>query len=243
VVLTLGQWALKPSALAGPFDVTPTLWVYLPNVMRMPSATPTASATVTPTPTATPTATPTHTTTPTPTLPAALPMVGDVRREDPNKPSYATYIEDIWHWSWIRNDNGRSVYFGILGVNVVNTTLGGSYQFFHTSWDGAGAPSGALELYGNGCYGPNGIPCAGRWEDGQHRDAVRVNEPGNYTMSLAICQSNFWACQQPGGAWQVLDSVTFVAVHWTPQAPGPTTTPEPCRLITTDPRGVYLKCR
>ena len=169
-------------------------------------------------------------------------MSGNVRREEPNKPSYATNIEDIWHWYWIHNANASPVYFGVLGLNVVKDP---SYNFFHTSWDGKGAPNGLLSIDG-GCFGLNGYVCSPDDASAQLRDQVHVSQPGHYQMTLAICQSSFLACSQPGGAWQELSTVTFDAIDWTPTPPAQfQATPAPaerCQLITNDPRGTYLRC-
>jgi hypothetical protein len=220
-------------------NTTGTPALLFPLVFNPPTPTPTSTPTATRTPTATPTATT--------GLPLPQPMQGNIRREDPNKPSYATYIEDIWHWFWIRNNNASRVYFGILGVNVQKHQS--SYSFFHTSWDGAQAPNGVLEINGGGCYGPVGIPCGGSAGSSEQRDKVIVTEPGTYTLSLHICQSSFSTCTNPsgGGHWSgPLSSVQFVAIHWTPSAPTGDPKPlpeEPCRLITDNPGGTYLSCK
>jgi hypothetical protein len=209
----------------------------LPMVIGIPTLTPTK----TPTPTAT--------LTPSATLPNPQSIIGSLRREDPNKPSYATNIEDIWHWFWIRNNNLGRVYYGVLGVNVYKDD---NYNFFHTSWSGELAPNGVLFIEGGGCYGPNSYPCAGSSGAAEQRDKVIVTEPGSYTLSLHICQSSFNTCtdKNGGGNWSApLSQVTFVAIHWTPSAPSPDSTPvphdlaEPCKLITDGPYGTYLDCK
>ena len=161
-------------------------------------------------------------------------------REDPNKPTYATHIEDIWFFDLIHNTSGSNAAFGILGVNVI-----GPAPYFKTLWDGAGASGGVLPINA-GCWGPNGIPCAPSANAGRQRASLRVDAPGQYTLTLSICYSSFNACQQPGGNWHSLASVQIVAIDWTPQAPGiaeATVTPAAvCQLITADPAGIYLKC-
>lgn len=242
VVLMAGALMVTSMANAARpvFDLgTPTVAVFLPLVLKQPTPTPTN----TPTPTATATVTPTPTRTA--TVPPQQPMIGNLWREnqDPLK-TYATNIENIWHWFWIHNTNSTRVYYGILGVNVYKDN---NYNFFHTSWNGQNAPNGLLYIDGNGCYGPNSYPCSPNPEGAQQRDTVIVAQPGHYWMTLAICQSSFLACMQPGAAWQNLYTVQFDAIDWTPQpgivdqaTPAPT---EPCRLVTDDPRGVYLKCQ
>lgn len=227
-------------AAPGGVGLTPTVWVYFPFVALYP--TPTITNTPTPTVTPTPSATPSATA----TVPPAQNMAGGLRREEPTKPSYATNIEDIWHWFYIHNPNASTVYYGILGVNVVKDA--GGYSFFHTSWSGQLAPNGVLSING-GCFGPGG--CWGTSGQAELRDTVKVAQPGDYTMTLAICQSSFDGCLQPSGSWQNLASVTFTAIDWTPTPPPPmpdvVSTPmpsltEPCQLITDDPAGTYLRC-
>ncbi len=219
----------------GPFaNTTGTPRAVLPVMFQLPTPTPTK----TPTPTRTPTATA--------TLPAPQAMQGNLRREEPTKPSYATNIENVWHFFWIRNNNLTSVYYGVLGVNVFQSS---SYNFFHTSWSGELAPNGALEIFGGGCYGPGGYPCAGSAQSAEQRDTVIVSQPGTYTMSLFICQSSFAKCTDPngGGNWgSALSTVTFTAIHWTPSAPTGDPTPQPdelCQLILDNPGGAYLDCK
>lgn len=221
-------------AAPGGSNVTPTVWVYFPFMALYP--TPTITNTPTPTQTQPPTATS--------TVPPAQNMGGGLRREEPNKPSYATNIENIWHWFYIHNANASTIYYGILGVNVVKN--GGGYGFFHTSWSGQLAPNGVLSLNG-GCFGPSG--CQGSPGSAELRDTVIVAQPGDYSMTLAICQSSFNGCLEPSGSWQNLASVSFTAIDWTPtpNIPGSASTPmppqtEPCQLITDDPAGTYLKC-
>jgi hypothetical protein len=159
-----------------------------------------------------------------------------------NKPSYATNIENIRFWELLQNVRAYPVSFGIMGVNVA-----GPQNFFHTSWDGAGA-GGYLTING-GCYGPNGMPCASHPDAGKHLDAVIVNLPGTYILSMHVCYSSFTGCQQGGSVWQQIgQSQQILAVNWTPQpfSEG-TATPMPpstrwCVLVQDDPRGKYLRC-
>jgi hypothetical protein len=204
--------------------VTPTAFAYLPAVFKLYP-----TPTFTPTPTATPTS-----------IPSGGPVVGELVREDPNKPTYATNIEDIWFFDLIHNVSGGTVYFGVLGVNV-----DGPAPYFKTLWDGAGAPGGVLPINA-GCWGPNGIPCAPNADAGRQRASLRVTAPGQYTLTLYICYSGFNACLQPGGNWQPLASVQITAIDWTPQAPSTTRTElrpaTGCQLITADAARVYLSC-
>ena len=224
--------SLAQAAPAGP-GLTPTAWAFLPVVVLYP----------TPTVTNTPTATQTQPPTATATVPPAQNMAGGLRREDPNKPTYATHIENIWHWHYIHNPNSSPVYYGILGVNVFKDA---NYHFFHTSWSGQLAPNGVLSLNG-GCFGPSG--CQGSAGSAELRDTVIVAQPGHYVMTLSICQASFNGCLEPSASWQNLASVQFDAIDWTPtpNIPNSVSTPvppqtEPCQLITTDPAGTYLKC-
>lgn len=223
-------------AAPGGAGLTPTVWVYFPFMALYPTPT------FTNTPTATATATSTATPTATATVPPPQNMAGGLRREEPNKPSYATNIENIWHWFYIHNPNASTVYYGILGVSVYKDA---GYNFFHTSWSGQLAPNGVLSING-GCFGPSG--CQGSPGSAELRDTVIVAQPGDYTMTLAICQSSFNGCLEPSGSWQNLASVTFKAIDWTPMPPPDgVSTPvppqtEPCQLITDDPAGTYLRC-
>jgi len=203
------------AANVGP-AVTPSAYAYLPVIFKAP-----------PTPTAT-------------SIPSGGPVVGELTREEPNKPTYATNIEDIWFYDLIHNISGSNVSFGILGVNV-----DGPASYFKTLWDGAGAPGGVLPLNA-GCWGPNGIPCAPNADAGRQRAGLQVTAPGQYTLTLSICYSSFTACQQPGGNWQSLASVQITAIDWTPQAPGTANTQVSlaavCHLVTADPARIYLAC-
>jgi hypothetical protein len=214
-----GPAAPQAAALDAPQAAIPNITgtpMALPVFRHDPSPTPTHTSTWTPTPTRTATASP--------TVPPPQTMQGNLRREEPGKPSYATNIEDIWHWFWIRNNNPGRVYYGVLGVNV-------------------------LYIEGGGCYGPNGYPCAGSAGAAEQRDKVIVAQPGTYTLSLHICQSSFSACtsQNGGGQWSgPLSQVQFVAIDWTPSAPTGDPTPAPeelCQLITGEPGGTYLHCK
>jgi hypothetical protein len=224
---------------------------YLPWILRLPTFTPTH--TPTPTRTSTPTATGTATAT---GVAGATGLTGHIQLSD-NKPTYATFIENVFFDEWIHNPTGNSVRFGILGV----TTTGPQPNYpFRTSWDGAGAPGGQLEIY-PGCHGPAGNPCANSADAGRHRDVVgdgsyestdfEIRVPGTYTLHFFVCYSDYNACQQPGGNWQELGSTQFTAIHWTPTPSANAAEPDPtprdssgrlCYLITDDPRGLYLSC-
>jgi len=222
----LAAWAGSSVAAAGLGPAaTPSAYAYLPVVVKQPTLTPT------PTPTATPTAT---------AAPGGGPVVGELTREDPNKPTYATNIEDIWFYDLIHNVSGGTVNFGILGVNVA-----GPAPYFKTLWDGAGAPGGVLPINA-GCWGPNGIPCAPNADAGRQRASLRVTAPGLYTLTLYICYSSFNACQQPGANWQPLASVQITAIDWTPQPPGivrnDAASETVCYLSTADPARTHLVC-
>jgi hypothetical protein len=179
-----------------------------------------------------------------------------------NKPSYATFIENIKFFERIQNPTGTTVGFGILGVQ----TTGPQPVPFKTSWDGAGVPGGRLELWA-GCWGPQGIPCNGNADTAWHEDHVGDNPlesspheiqiPGNYQLRLFVCYSAFADCLQPGGVWaELAGPVPFTAVHWTPTptlagagdaepdevVPSDDGRPV-CYLVTDDPGGIYLNCQ
>jgi hypothetical protein len=229
---------------------------------RTPTPTPTNTAT----PTASPTRTPTVTAPPTKTstgVPGATGLTGNLARQDPSKPSYATYIENIWMYENIFNPTGGTINFGVLGIQTTGPQANIPFQ---TSWSGSGAPGGFLQLFA-GCHGPAGIPCAGSEGAGRHTDHVgdganehtpgELQVPGNYSSRLYVCYSNFNACLQPGGNWVALGNpVGFTLINWTPtpmlDVVGPTPTSEfdsqvrdnrpECYLITDDPAGIYLSC-
>lgn len=222
--LFLGWAGVGVSAAGVGPAATPSAYAYLPIILQAPTPTPTA----TPMPTATP-------------VPSGGSVVGELTREDPNKPTYATHIEDIWFYDLIHNTSGSNATFGVLGVNI-----DGPAPDFKTLWSGEGAPGGVLSLNA-GCWGPNGIPCAPDADAGRQRASLRVTAPGQYTLTLYICYSSFSACRQPGGNWQPLASVQIVAIDWTPQPPGTANTQVSpaavCHLVTADPARIYLLCR
>jgi hypothetical protein len=190
-------------------------------------------------------------------VPGATGLTGRIQLSE-NKPTYATFIENVFFYEWIHNPTGSTVRFGILGVATSGPQPG--YPF-RTSWDGAGAPGGQLEIFA-GCHGPAGIPCAPNPDAGRHQDHVgdsafedspfEIEVPGTYTLQFYVCYSDFSACQQPGGNWQQLGSnVQFTTIHWTPTPSFGQTAPTQaaaafqgrlCYLITDDPRGLYLQC-
>ncbi len=222
-----------PTRTSTPTKTATVVWL-LPIIIKRPTLTPSKTQTQTSTATSTPN-----------NLPAPQNMEGNVRRDDPNKPTYATNIENIFFWEWIRNPNASPVYYGVLGVEVFKDA---GYNFFHTSWNGQLASGGVLKINGN-CYGPLGGNCAPDIGSGQWEDTVIVHQPGHYHMTLSICQSRFPDCSQPGAAsWQDLSSVTFDAIDWTPTPSvqglvTPTPAPEEaCQLVRDDPRGIYLHC-
>jgi hypothetical protein len=222
--------------------------VRMPLVFKQASWTPTATATATRTPTASATS-------------GAITtgMTGQLARTEPNKPTYATFIENVWMYEWIFNPKAYTINFGVLGL----AATGPVNLPFKTSWDGAGVPGGQLQIYA-GCHGPAGIPCAGSTDAGRHVDHVgdngggehspwEITKPGVYQVTFYVCYSTFTACQQPGGVWQALSGpVSFTAIDWTPQPDqGVAPTPAPyvsadygpvCYLITDDPAGIYLSC-
>jgi hypothetical protein len=219
----------------------------LPLIFKQPTHTPTATPTTTATPTVTPTGTPSN---------CGTGFNGHLEKTD-NKPSYATYIERIRFNEFIHNPTSSTICFGILGISVT----GPQTLPFKTSWDGAGAPNGRLEIWA-GCHGPTGMPCAGSAGAGMSQDHLgdgeeehnqfEITTPGNYNATLFVCYSPFSDCLAPGGNWVgISGAVPFTMIHWTPSAhldgepAEPTMTPsdEPiCYLITDDPAGIYLDC-
>lgn len=238
---------------------TPPGPIRFPIISRDPTRTPTATstATVTPTITRTPTKTATG-------APGATGLSGQLARTEPSKPSYATFIENVWLYESIFNPTGQTINFGILGLTTKRPD--NSDMPFKTSWDGAGAPGGVLQIFA-GCHGPAGNPCAGSSDAGRHVDHVgdnggnehtpwEVTQVGTYQVRFYVCYSTYSACQNPGGNWQLLSGpVTFNAINWTPtpsinQVQGATATPDnradftgpQCYLITDNPAGIYLSC-
>jgi hypothetical protein len=208
----------------------------LPIIFRAPTLTPT------PTPTASPTS----------IFSDCSGLEGDISLVE-NKPTYATYGEWVKFYTWIHNVTGHTACFGILGVNVVQPN--GVPLNFNTQWSGQGA-GGWLTL-NPGCWGPNGIPCAPNVDWGRQEDHTGDGWPdhtdreltmqGTHTIYYYACYSNFWACQEPGGDWHLLDQVSFNTIHWTPQAVSAAAAPTPgprtgCYLVTNDPKGIYLDC-
>lgn len=249
VVLPFTLLLFSGLAIAGPQLVpfTPTVFYYLPLMVKVP----------TPTPTVTPTATATPVETVPP--PGSNSVSGSLTLETV-KSSYATKCEDVWFYEVIHNDDtARSLNWGILGVAV----NGPGTNVFHTSWSAPGAPGQVFTLDPN-CFGPNGMPCAGSADAGRHRDAIggtrpdsRLLYPGTYNLSLSICLSPYDACANGAGTWRVLSSVSIVAVDWAgcPAAPAnqagtaelaaPTPTPDPlagCRLDQSNPNRIHLVC-
>jgi len=249
VLATLGPGPSLPT-YAGVNTDTPTPTgtlgpVHFPMVFKQPTLTPTRTSTPTRTPTATSTSSP-----------CGTGLNGHLESTD-NKPTYATYIERVRFTEYIFNGTAQTICFGILGI----APSGPQQLPFKTSWDGAGAPGGRLEIWA-GCHGPAGIPCAGSSGAGAHIDHLgdgaeehtqnEITTPGTYNATLYVCYSPFSACLVPGGAWASISAaVPFNMIHWTPSAPltdgqvEPTAVPDKgpvCYLITDDPAGIYLKC-
>lgn len=219
---------------------------YLPILLKQPTFTPTATATPTATPTATGTASP-----------CGTGFSGHLELTFP-KVSYATYIENVIFSEYVFNPTATTICFGILGMGV----SGPQTLPFKTSWDGAGAPGGRLEIWA-GCHGPAGMPCAGSSAAGRHEDKLgdgpeenspwEITTPGTYNATLYVCYSPYATCIGGQGAhWAAVSgAVPFTMVHWTPSAPQgdglvePTPTPfggRLCYLITDNPDNIYLKC-
>ena len=127
-------------------------------------------------------------------------IVGDLQLCD-TRTTYAPG-ERICIVEKIYNASNKSVDYGILGVNAVNTSGGASW--FQSSWTGSGQPGGWLSLLPN-CTGPVGT-CDGPWEDGFKLNA------GTYQFTLSICYSSLKNCQG-GGDWETLTAPITVVVQ------------------------------
>ena len=223
---------------------------YLPIILRDKTSTPTPTVTATSTATRTPTQ-----------PPITTGLTGQVAMKL-NKPTYATFIENVFFYENIFNPTGGTIYYGILGVNVQRPD--GSWMPFKTSWDGAGAPGGRLQIWAN-CHGPSGGVCAPNADAGRAEEHVgsnpgedspwKVTLVGQYKINFMVCYSSFTGCQQPGAVWaQLGGTVPFNAINWTPSPdevtePAPSGTPEfseeygpLCYLVSDGAGGMYLSC-
>jgi len=197
VVLLLGLLLFPLNAdhvaalLAG---FTPTVFVYVPIVIKLPTLTPsnTPTATNTPTPSKTPTITPTPTRTPTAT-PTFSVVTGHVLTGQLTTCGGRTTFavnENVCFVETLNNPTPGLVYYGILGVNVTRLSGSGS-GFFHTSW------SGDLAI-NPGCTGPTNR-CDGPWQDN-----LQIGTAGTYSLTMDICYSLEAACTQSGADWRTL---------------------------------------
>ena len=233
-------------------DFTPTMMIYVPLIEKHP----------TPTFTPTPTATPTPIWTATPTQPPAPPggstsVSGNISLDLGKKPgggTYATYCENVWFLDWFHNDDqARSLSWTIQGVSLNGP---GMNNVFHTSWSNTNS---WFTLYPN-YYGPLNAPTSGggQWSDAVsgpgHTDTL-ITQPGNFTLTEAVCLSSFNSCTHNSGTWHSFNSVTFTAVTWNP--PPPQSCPHPsaqamaaqpidplagCHLDTSDPQNIRMVC-
>jgi cytoskeletal protein RodZ len=148
-----------------------------------------------------PTAVP-PTNTPVPPQTGTHGITGSLTLCNPEKSSFATNIERICFYEKIVNTTSNSVYYGKLGVSIVNVDTGAAT--FHNSWTDV--------TIGPGCTGPSGT-CGGPWEDGTY-----LPNPGTYRLALSICYSAVDACVGGTGEWETFPSnITVTAVNWTPQ--------------------------
>jgi hypothetical protein len=152
---------------------------YLPIVIVNHTPTPTR----TPTPTATPSATAT-TVPPTPTT-----LTGSLTLCNPSKTTY-TKTELVCVEERITNNNNFTLYYGVLGVNVI-----GPRTWFQTSWS-----NGSI---GPNCTGPKNA-CDGPWQDNVrgYDNTAGFKNPGTYVLYLGICYSSLTSCQSGQGVWQ-----------------------------------------
>jgi hypothetical protein len=192
---------VPPSDTAAPTNTT-VVETATPEITSTPAVAPTntrppvTNAPVVVQPTSVP---PTNTAVPPPA--SAKGIVGTLTLCNPEKSSFATNIERICFYEKIVNTTSNPVYYGKLGVSIVNVDTGAAT--FHNSWTDV--------TIGPGCTGPSGT-CGGPWEDGTY-----LPNPGNYRLSLSICYSNVDSCVGGTGEWETFPSnITVSAVNWTP---------------------------
>ncbi|MGH2523642.1 MAG: hypothetical protein ACRDH2_14150 [Anaerolineales bacterium] len=166
---------------------TPTAYVFMPAVYKQPTFTPTATSTRTPTPTTIP---------PTPST-----LTGRLSLCNPARTVY-TRTELVCVIETITNTNTFTLYYGLLGVNVV-----GPRSWFQVSWSNSGI--------GPNCTGPKNF-CEGSWQDNirGYDDTPGFKNTGTYLMFLGVCYSSEAVCRTSQGAWQnFLPGVTITITN------------------------------
>ncbi len=111
--------------------------------------------------------------------------------------------ERVCFIEWIKNTTAAPVSYGVLGVQAVSLSGGGTK--FQTSWDANAVPDGFLWI-DPGCIGPTDR-CNGEWEDG-----LRLPSAGNWRLTLTVCFSDFTTCLNAGD-WEALSIPITVAVN------------------------------
>jgi len=202
-------------AAPGGGGFTPSAWVYLPFVALDPTSTPTNTPTATVTPTATPTGNPSS-------------VTGFL--ELSNFESACNTGSKVCVREVITNTSGSTVYYSFLGVAMDNLTGPDPSDNYHESWTG----DLAIDPF---CVGPTDR-CGGPWND-----TWNISPAGTYNLSLTVCFSAYAACLQPGGDWRTLYTISNVGITGLnqPDVRTPVFTGT-CRLVTDDPRGLYLDC-
>jgi hypothetical protein len=239
VVLLAGAWLLIRDELAAsrpPDSVAPAQAVAesapatetataVPTPRELPAPVIEVLPTDTPLPTSTPTETPPPTETPLPTdtppPPTNTPVPVVIRPTNtplppPTQPPPPTAVpqdtrglsavfsieggpgfpanEQIWFNFTVGNATGAPVFFDVLGVYPKKD---GHYRpdLIQASWGGNptdSVPSGGLT-----------------W-----RDNIRIPEPGNYMLQLAICfDAGYQACRAGGGTWIFLSGDIPTTMH------------------------------
>jgi hypothetical protein len=184
------QMDLLPTVTPPP-TITPSP-TPLPTETPLPTATPTNTA-VPPTFAPPPTATPVPTNTPAPTaVPVDTRGLSGTFSVEGGSTHGAN--QQIWFNFFVRNASGNPIPFNVLGVYPRKD---GNLRadLIQPSWGGTGDEA----------VGVNGL----EW-----RDNIRIGEPGNYTLQLAIClDSSFQTCRGGGGTWIFLADPVPVTIQ------------------------------
>jgi hypothetical protein len=166
-----------------------------------PAATATAEPTETPLPTNTPAPVvirPTNTPAPPTNTPQPTAVPQDTRGLSATfslegGSSFAAN-QQIWFNFNVSNSTGAPVFFDVLGVYPrKDGTL--RADLIQASW--GGQPTDAVP--------PGGLI---------HRDNIRIGEPGNYSLYLAICfDASYQACRAGGGTWVFLSGGIPITIN------------------------------
>lgn len=204
---------LNAAVHAGGVAVTPIAWVFLPQVMRLPTVTPTptntptVTATSTPTVTPTPTATSTATVTPTSTrtqTPTASPTASKTPTATPTQNTAAVVGSFAFYNPYANCNSGNRVCVREVITNTSSYTV--TYSFLGVVMDNLTGPdpnpnfrtstAGNLAI-GPNCVGPTGT-CSGAGVD-----VWTISPAGTYRLYLAICFASYNACLN-GQGWRTL---------------------------------------